>query len=119
MRQTAARMVRTAEQTVLQSGKEVIRVTKDKLFNFPSKADAQEYAVNLMKGQKGRCALTGLKLLRDEEPGDDQLRCSLDRIDSSKHYEPDNLQVVCKFINMWKCAMENEEFKRLLALLRC
>jgi hypothetical protein len=47
-----------------------------------------------------------------------QLRCSLDRIDSSRHYEPGNLQVVCKSINMWKCAMENEEFKRLLVLLR-
>jgi hypothetical protein len=118
MRQTAARMVRTAQQTVLQSGKEVIRVTKDKQFIFPSEAAAQEYALNLMKKQEGRCTLTGLKLLLDEEPGDDQLHYSLDRIDSSRHYEPGNLQVVCKFVNLWKGAMQNEEFKRLIALLR-
>jgi hypothetical protein len=57
-------------------------------------------------------------MLLDEEQGDDQLRYSLDRIDSSRHYEPGNLQVVCKFINKWKGAMANEEFKRLVSLVR-
>jgi hypothetical protein len=118
MRQTAARMVKTAKQTAMQSGEEVLSVTKDKQFRFPSDAAAQEYTVNLMKKQEGRCALTNLKMLLDEEPGDDQLRYSLDRIDSAKHYEPGNLQVVCKFVNKWKGAMDNEEFKRLIALLR-
>jgi hypothetical protein len=118
MRQTAARMVKTAQQTALQSGQEVIAVTKDKRFIFPSDAAAQEYAVNLMKKQEGRCSLTGLKMLLDEEAGDDQLRYSLDRIDSSRHYEPGNLQVVCKFVNKWKGAMDNEEFKRLIAAIR-
>jgi len=102
----------------MQCGQELLSVTKDKQFRFSSDTAAQEYAIGLMKQQEGRCALTGLKLLMDGEPGDDQLRYSLDRIDSSKHYESGNLQVVCKFINMWKCAMDNEEFKRLLALLR-
>ena len=40
------------------------------------------------------------------------------RIDSSKHYEVGNLQIACKFVNKWKGAMKNEEFKRLLTLLR-
>ena len=71
-----------------------------------------------MKKQEGRCALTGLKMLLDDEPGDDQCRYSLDRMDSSLHYEPGNLQVVCKFVNKWKGAMANEEFKRLIELLR-
>ncbi len=118
MQQTAARMIATAKQTALQSGQELLSVTKDKGFNFPSDAAAREYAVDLMKKQEGRCALTGLQMLLDEKAGDDQLRYSLDRIDSSQHYEPGNLQVVCKFINKWKGAMANEEFKRLLALLR-
>ena len=117
MRKTAARMVRTAQQTALQSGQEILSVTKDKRFLFPSEAAAQEYALELMNLQDGRCALTGLQMLLDEESGDDQLRYSLDRIDSSKHYGPGNLQIVCKFINKWKGAMDNEEFKRLLALL--
>ena len=52
------------------------------------------------------------------EPGDDQCRYSLDRIDSSKHYESGNLQEVCKFINKWKGAMANEDFRRLMELVR-
>lgn len=118
MRQTADRMVKTAKQTALQSGQEVLSATKDKWFLFPSDAAAHEYALDLMKKQEGRCALTGLKMLLDGEPGDDQCRYSLDRIDSSKHYEPGNLQVVCKFANLWKGAMQNEEFKRLIDMLR-
>jgi len=39
-------------------------------------------------------------------------------VDSSRHYEPGNLQVVCKFVNQWKGAMANEEFKRLIAKIR-
>lgn len=118
MRKTAIRMVKTAKDTAMQSGQEVIAVTKDKRFNFPTELAAQEYALSLMKRQEGKCALTGLKMLLDEQVGDDQLRYSLDRIDSSKHYEPGNLQVVCKFVNKWKGAMDNQEFTRLLALLR-
>jgi hypothetical protein len=118
MQQTAARMIETAKQTAMKSGEELLSVTKDKQFLFPSDAAAREYALDLMRKQEGQCALTGLKMLLDKEPGDDQCRYSLDRIDSSKHYEPGNLQLVCKFINQWKGAMKNEEFKRLIALLR-
>ena len=118
MRQTAARMIKTAQQTAMQSGQELLSVTKDKRFLFPSDAVAQQYTVDLMKKQEGRCALTGLKMLLDDEAGDDQCRYSLDRIDSSKHYESGNLQVVCKFINQWKGARANEEFKRLVSLVR-
>lgn len=118
MRQTAGRMIKTAQQTAMQSGQELLSVTKDKRFLFPSDAAAQEYALELMKKQEGRCALTGLKMLLDDEPGDDQCRYSLDRIDSAKHYEPGNLQVVCKFVNKWKGAMANDEFKRLIDLVR-
>lgn len=117
-RQTAERMVMTAKATVLQSGQEIIAVTKDKRFLFSSDRQATEYALELILKQKGQCALTGLQLLLDGDPGDDQLRYSLDRIDSSRHYERDNLQIVCKFANRWKGAMNNDEFKRLMLLLR-
>ncbi len=118
MQQTAARMVKTAKQTTLQSGEEIISTTKDKRFQFANENEAREYALKLMRKQEGLCALTGLKMLLDDDPGDDQLRYSLDRIDSSGHYECGNLQVVCKFINKWKGAMDNEEFKRLIAKIR-
>lgn len=45
-------------------------------------------------------------------------RPSLDRIDSDGHYEAGNLQVVCRFINFWKGASDDEEFRRLLELVR-
>jgi hypothetical protein len=118
MKQTAARMVKTAQQTAIQSGQVVISLTKDKHFLFGSEKAAQDYSLELMKKQQGRCALTGLQMLLDDEPGDEQCRYSLDRIDSSKHYEPENLQLVCRFANLWKSASDNEEFKRLIAIVR-
>ncbi len=118
MRLTAARMIKTAQQTAIQSGQAFISITKDKQFLFPNDRAARDYAFELMRKQEGRCALTGLKMLLDDEPGDDQCRYSLDRINSSKHYESGNLQVVCKFVNLWKGAMDNEEFKRLIELMR-
>ena len=43
---------------------------------------------------------------------------SVDRIDSDGHYELGNLQLVCQFINFWKGSGNNEEFRRLLMLVR-
>ncbi len=118
MRHTADRMIRTAKDTAMQSGQEIIAITKDKQFRLGTDRQAVDYALDLMRLQEGRCALTGIRLLLDGDPGDDQLRYSLDRIDSSRHYERGNLQVVCRFVNRWKGAMDSEEFKRLLLLLR-
>ena len=71
----------------------------------------------LYEAQEGLCAITDLPLqFRD---GDElALRCSLDRIDSSGHYEPGNLQVVCCFINQWKSASVDAEFRRLIGVIR-
>ena len=102
----------------MQSGQEIIAITKDKRFNLGTDLQATEYALELMQRQEGRCALTGLRLLLDSDPGDNELRYSLDRIGSSRHYERGNLQIVCRFVNKWKGAMNNDEFKRLLVLLR-
>ncbi|WP_298963557.1 hypothetical protein [uncultured Roseibium sp.] len=49
---------------------------------------------------------------------DDQLRPSLDRIDSNGHYELGNLQVVARFINKWKSDSEDAEFRRSLEIVR-
>jgi hypothetical protein len=62
--------------------------------------------------------LTGLEMILDGVDGDRELRCSLDRIDSSKHYERGNLQIVCKFANRWKGASDNDQFKRLVEMIR-
>ena len=72
----------------------------------------------LLTRQEERCALTGLRLQYQGAHNDKNLLPSLDRIDSSGHYDRGNLQVVCRFINFWKQASDNEEFKRLLMLVR-
>lgn len=70
----------------------------------------------LLVDQKDRCALSDLPVKYD---GDDlQMRPSLDRIDSDGHYFDGNIQVVCRFVNFWKQAMPDGEFRRLLNILR-
>jgi hypothetical protein len=118
MSDTAKRMVQTAWDTCLQSGQTSTTERKNKLFGFASQTEMEEFTRELMKMQGGICALTGLKMLLDDEAGDAEFRCSLDRIDSAGHYERGNLQVVCKFVNRWKGDMPNEDFTRLLAHIR-
>ena len=72
----------------------------------------------LMEQQDDRCALTGLPFQFRGAHDDPNLLPSLDRIDSNGHYENGNLQVVCRFVNFWKQDADNEEFKRLLMLVR-
>ena len=49
---------------------------------------------------------------------DPEMLCSLDRIDSSGHYERGNLQLVCRFINRWKSDGDVNEFRRLIKVLQ-
>jgi len=115
---SAARMADTAWQTVAQSGKMSIVTAKDKRGIFSTKRELEAYVVALIESQERLCALTGMTMLLDSFDGDSELRCSLDRIDSSGHYEAGNLQVVCKFANRWKGASENSGFKRLVEMIR-
>ena len=73
---------------------------------------------SLLDLQGNRCALTGIPLHFAEPDADKNLRPSVDRIDSNGHYEYGNLQIVCQFVNFWKGDSDNEEFKRLLMLVR-
>lgn len=43
---------------------------------------------------------------------------SLDRIDSNGHYMLGNLQIVCRFANRWKSDGDNDNFMRLIRLLK-
>ena len=81
-------------------------------------AQLEKLMTSLYHLQEGRCALTGLIFSEDATNGDKNLLPSPDRIDSNGHYEEGNLQIVCQFINFWKSDTDNEEFKRLLMLVR-
>jgi transcription initiation factor TFIIIB Brf1 subunit/transcription initiation factor TFIIB len=58
--------------------------------------------------QDGRCALTGEMMTHDYGL---PTNISIDRINSSGNYEPQNIQLVCARINMMRGTMSVEEFK--------
>lgn len=117
-RRTIVRMAMTAMTTVDQSGDISLTVKKDKVLGFRNQFELEKYIDDLMTGQDGMCALTGLRMLYDDDDGDSELCCSLDRIDSSGHYERGNLQIVCKSANRWKGASDNDKFLNLIAKVR-
>lgn len=72
----------------------------------------------LLEVQGERCAITGLPLQFRGAHTDENMLPSLDRIASDGHYSRDNLQIVCRFINFWKQASDDAEFRRLLNVVR-
>jgi hypothetical protein len=68
-----------------------------------------DFLVDLYEKQEGRCAITKHKMTT-------KFKClyciSIDRIDSSKGYTKDNVQLVCQAMNFCKNAFTNEEILR-------
>lgn len=110
------RMCRNAESAVKQSGQPQVTTPKLKLLKMP-KEELRKTIAGLIEQQGGCCKLTGLSF-QVGEGTDPSYEPSLDRIDSSGHYEHGNLQVVCRFVNFWKGETDNEVFKALLAAVR-
>ena len=112
-------MVNTAIATAkFSNGQYVLTFKKDKKLLISPGDFAKLLRLLLDEKQQWRCALTGIPLQFDGDFTDEQLVVSLDRIDSDGDYEANNLQLVCKFVNSWKSNMEDQEFRRLLALVR-
>ncbi len=117
-RKTVWRMVETAFQTAASAnGQQMLRTIKHKHVDF-DKPTLETYVSTLIDDQDGLCAITGIALQFDGEDDDIELRCSLDRINSDGHYEPGNLQVVCRFVNRWKSNSADDQFRRLVVLMR-
>jgi hypothetical protein len=104
--------------TATANGQTTERTAKIKNMGFGSKVELQQYLTEMLNSQEGVCELTGLQFNLDQQEGDPQLRASLDRIDSNGHYERGNLQIVCRFVNRWKGADADPEFRRLLDVLK-
>ncbi len=118
-RRAVARMASTAADTVSKAnGQQVTRIAKVKELRFANRQLLEKYVADLLEAQEGLCALTDIQLQFDGEHEDVELLCSLDRIDSDGHYELGNLQIVCRFVNRWKCTDDNALFGRLIALVR-
>lgn len=66
--------------------------------------------VNLWDKQEGRCALSGIELTHTQNSGKSITNASIDRIDSTKGYELDNIQLVCAIVNVMKNNFNQNEF---------
>lgn len=80
------------------------------------------FLLKLWNHQNGRCAYTSIKMtLPDSTYVNIQhnlIAASLDRIDSSKGYIKDNVEFVCRFINLGKNGYSKEETKQFIDLIK-
>lgn len=69
-----------------------------------------EFFLQLFEKQKGRCAVTGREMTWQRNPDRrNDWNISIDRIDPKGKYEPENLRLVCKRVNLIKHNMTDEE----------
>lgn len=73
-----------------------------------------EYLQSVYESQEGLCAYTKLPLLAI---GNQLNTMSLDRVDSSKDYTSDNIQLVCVAINKMKLNYTEDQFIQLCQLV--
>lgn len=69
-----------------------------------------EFLQNKAQDQNYRCAISGLDLTWQRGSGKILTNASIDRIDSNKGYEPDNVQLVCHAVNIMKLDMSQDVF---------
>ena len=108
----------SVNKTVFNSNGQVVpRKVKEKELRM-SDAELEKRIRELLEIQGDRCAITGLPFQFQGAHEDANMLPSLDRIDSNGHYEATNVQLVCRFINFWKQAADDEEFRRLIMIVR-
>ena len=106
------------EDTVRNArGQTVKRRVKNKELRMNAAA-LERLLASLLDLQGDRCVLTGIPFHFHGPGADSNLLPSVDRIDSDDHYETGNIQIVCRFVNFWKSDTDDEEFRRLLMLVR-
>lgn len=105
-------------KTVFNSnGQSVERKVKSKELHMTD-YELDKLLRHLLDLQEERCAITGLPFQYRGAHKDSNMLPSLDRIDSEGQYEKGNLQLVCRFINFWKQAADDQEFRRLINVVR-
>lgn len=68
-----------------------------------------KFLCELYNRQNGKCAISGLPMTYNVGAGRNHYNISIDRIDSTKGYTKDNVQLVCVQVNMMKAEMQMEE----------
>lgn len=89
-----------------------LRAKKNKLKGFNFELDII-FLKELITKQEGKCALSGLVMTSFINSKDSKLNISIDRIDSSKGYTKDNVQLVCNQVNTMKNSLSEIEFYEL------
>ena len=108
----------TINGTVSQANGQIVeRKVKEKELRMTD-AELDRRIRELLEVQEDRCAITGLPFQFQGAHRDANMLPSLDRIDSAGHYERSNVQLVCRFINFWKQAADDAEFRRLIMVVR-
>ena len=69
-----------------------------------------DYLMYLWEKQSGKCALTGMQMTYKFYEGRVNTNLSVDRIDSTKGYSKDNVQLVCMAANQMKNDLPMTEF---------
>lgn len=67
--------------------------------------------IALWHAQQGRCAVTGRPMTHIQGRGRLPTNVSVDRIDPTKGYSPDNIQLVCVAVNLMKASLTMAELK--------
>ena len=115
---TIADIKYSVNRTVFTANGQIVeRKVKEKELRMTD-AELDRRIRELLDLQGDRCAITGLPFQFSKECEDKNMLPSLDRIDSAGHYERDNVQLVCRFINFWKQAADDAEFRRLIMVVR-
>lgn len=69
-----------------------------------------DQVIDILHQQQFRCAITGVLMAHRFN---DPKAVSIDRIDSSRGYVSDNVQLVCRWVNIAKGQMSQEQFMAL------
>ena len=72
-----------------------------------------DYLMYLWERQSGKCALTGVQMTYKFYEGRVNTNLSVDRIDSTKGYSKDNVQLVCMAANQMKNDLQMDELIKL------
>jgi len=93
-----------------------VRRSKDLVF-----AITEEDILELYYKQNGKCALSGqiLTKIALEDKGINKYNVSIDRINSSKGYTKDNIQLVGAIVNIIKNDMEEKDFILFVSSIVC
>lgn len=72
-----------------------------------------DFLLSLYEKQKGLCAISGLPMTHISGQGKQAFNISIDRIDSSRNYEEDNVQLVCCALNIMKSDFIEQDFIKI------